>query len=212
MNQERHFLIADDHSVVRKGLLQILKDAYTRSIIHEAGDGNEALRKAREYKLDLIISDISMPGLNGLDLLKQLKVEQPDIPVLILSIHPESQYALRALKAGASGYITKESAAEELVNAVSTILNGHKYISTSIADKLANSYSKPEQHALHEVLSDREFEVMKLIASGKTVSEIAVQLSLSINTISTYRARILDKMSIKNNAEITHYVISNHLI
>lgn len=205
-------LIADDHSVVRKGLKQIIEEEFRSATIQEAIDGNELLKKVRSEKFDIVISDISMPGRNGLESLKQLKEEYPKLPILILSMHPEEQYAVRTLKAGASGYLTKESASEELVKAVKQILGGRRYISASVAEKLAENLDIKNENELHENLSNREFDVLKLIASGKTVSDIAKVFSLSVNTISTYRARILEKMKFKNNAELTHYAILKKLV
>ncbi len=212
MIQEKNILIADDHTVVRKGLIQILMDHFAMSKFTEVADGNQLLQEARKGNWDIIITDLSMPGRNGLDTLKQLKIELPSIPVLVLSIHSEDQYAVRVLKAGASGYLTKESAPDELVKAVDQILKGHKYINTSVAEKLLNSIEKGHSGMPHELLSDREFDVLKLIASGKSVSEIAVLLSLSVNTISTYRMRLLEKMNMHSSSELTHYAISNNLL
>ncbi len=212
MNQERNFLIADDHTVVCKGLIQILMDQFQFANFTEVNDGNELLHEARKGNWDIIITDLSMPGRNGLDTLKQLHTEKPAIPILVLSIHSEDQYAVRVLKAGASGYLTKESAPDELVKAVLQILGGHKYINTSVAEKLLDSIEKGHSGMPHEQLSDREFDVLRLIASGKSVTEIAENLSLSVNTISTYRMRLLDKMKMKSSAELTHYAISNHLL
>jgi len=205
-------LIADDHSIVRRGLKEILIDEFADVQISEVNDGIELLKKSREEKWNIIISDLSMPGKNGLEALKQLKEEFPKLPVLIVSMHPEDRYAIRVLRAGASGYLTKESASEELVNAVKTILNGKRYITATVADKLAQSLDQHSDKELHETLSDREFDVLKLIASGKTISEIAGELSLSATTVSTYRARILVKMSLRTNAELTHYGIQNNLV
>ncbi|MBC7382084.1 MAG: response regulator transcription factor [Bacteroidia bacterium] len=205
-------LIADDHDVVRKGLKQIIAEEFHNADIHEAADGNELIKKVHAERFDIVISDISMPGRSGLESLKQLKEEYPKLPVLILSMHPEDQYALRVLKSGASGYLTKESVADELVKAVKQILGGRRYISVNVAEKLAESLDQNTDKELHENLSNREFDVLKLIASGKTVSEIAKVFSLSVNTISTYRARILEKMNFKNNAELTHYSIVKKLV
>ncbi len=204
-------LIADDHIVVRKGIKQILLEEFVDSEIYEVSNGNELLHKVRTEKFDLVISDISMPGRNGLDSLKQLKIEFPKLPVLILSMHSEEQYAVRVLRAGASGYLTKDSAAEELVNAVKQIIITGRYISPSIAIKLAENIGKDSTIEIHQSLSDREYEVLKMIGSGKTVSEIAQTLTLSVNTISTYRNRILEKMKLQNNSEVISYVIENKL-
>lgn len=207
-----NFLIADDHSIVRRGLKEIIFEEFPEANFYEVSDGQELIKKVRQEKIDVIISDVSMPGKNGLEALKVIKAEFPAIPVLVLSIHPEELYAIRVLKAGASGYLTKESAPEELVKAIRMILSGRKYITPSLAEKMASNLDTNFDKLPHELLSDRELDVLKSIASGKTVSEIAVQLSLSVNTISTYRARILEKMKLKSNSELTFYVISNNLI
>ncbi len=205
-------LIADDHSIVRRGLNEILLEEFPDAILKGVSNGNELLQEARKSDWSIIISDLSMPGRNGLEVLKQLKVEFPALPVLILSMHPEDQYAIRAYRSGASGYLNKESASEELVNAVRMILAGRKYITPAVAEKLADNLIENNSKALHELLSDREFDVLRMIASGKTVSEIAEKLSLSVTTVSTYRARILLKTKMKSNAELTHYAIANKLI
>ena len=205
-------LIADDHSIVRKGLKQILIEEFQDTQISEAIDGASLLQMARSGEWDIIISDLSMPGLNGLDALKQLKSEFPDTPVLILSMHSEDHYAIRVLRAGAAGYLTKESASAELINAIRKILGGKRYISATVAEKLADSLDQDHDKQLHETLSDREFSVLKLIASGSTSSEIAESLFLSITTVSTYRARILLKTGMKTNAELTRYAIQNNLV
>jgi two-component system, NarL family, invasion response regulator UvrY len=205
-------LIADDHSVVRRGLTGILAEEFPDGTFDEATDGIELLRKMRSANYDVVISDLSMPGRSGLEALKQLKSEFPETPVLILSMHPEELYAIRVLKAGASGYLTKESAPDELVLAIRQVLNGRKYITPSVAEKMASNLGSDQSKQPHELLSDRELDVLKMIASGKTVSEIAAELSLSVNTISTYRARVLEKMHLKTNSELTYYAISNQLI
>ncbi len=207
-----NILIGDDHSVVRKGLKTILTDAFPDAYVDEACDGNELLDKALKQDWSIIISDISMPGRSGIEVLKEIKEIKPKQPVLILSVHAPEQYAVRTLKAGASGYLTKESAPEELVKAIQHILIGRKYITPEIAEILVDVQSNNlSDKSPHEYLSDREFEVLKLIASGKTVSQIAEMLSLSIHTISTYRARILEKMHMNTNAELTKYATSNQL-
>jgi two-component system invasion response regulator UvrY len=205
-------LIADDHAIVRQGLKQILADIPDLAIVDEASSGNEVLSKVRTNAYDVLILDISMPGLSGLDVLKQLKSEKPDINVLMLSMHPEEQYAIRALKAGAAGYLTKESAPEELIAAIKKVSIGRKYVTASLAEKLAFDLEERSERRSHEYLSDREFQVLCLIASGKTVKEIAEVMFLSIKTISTYRSRILEKMNMKTSAELTHYAIKNGLI
>lgn len=205
-------LIADDHTVVRKGLKQILLDEFPNAEIEEVPDAEELVKKVMQAKWDIVVSDLSMPGRSGLDALQQVKLSHPDLPVLILSIHPEEQYALRALKAGASGYLSKDTAPDELVKAVQKVLLGKKYISQSIAEKLANTLSSKANKDLHENLSNREFDVMKLLANGKSVSEIAEVLSLSVTTVSTYRARVMTKMNLKSNSDLTKYAIENKLI
>ena len=204
-------LVADDHPIVRKGLKQIIEETSDIIVEDEAGDGYEVLEKIQKNNFDIVLLDISMPGKNGLDVLKQIKTIKSNLHVLILSMHPEEQYAIRVLKAGASGYLTKESAPEELVKAIRKVANRGKYVSSSLAEKLVFDLSTGNKMA-HETLSDREFQVMCMIASGKTVSEVADELSLSVKTVSTYRARILDKMRLKNNAELTRYAFDNNLI
>ncbi|MBL7872507.1 MAG: response regulator transcription factor [Cyclobacteriaceae bacterium] len=206
-----NILIADDHELIRRGLKSILLDEFPDAKIAEANNGQELLRQARTGIWNVFISDISMPDKSGLDTLKILQEEFPEIPVLILSMHPEDQYAIRVLRAGASGYLTKEAAPDELVKAVRKLLAGKRYISAGVAEKLAENLTASNK-ALHETLSDREFNVLKLIASGKSVSEIAIKLSLSVTTISTYRARVLEKMGLNNNVELTQYAIQNRLI
>ena len=205
-------LIADDHSVVRKGLKQILLEEFPTAHIEDVPDAEEMIKKVMSSNWDVIVSDMSMPGRSGLDALQQIKQIYPDLPVLILSIHPEEHYALRVLKAGASGYLSKGSASDELVKAVQTVLLGKKYISASVAEKLASSFSSDSAKQAHELLSDREFDVMKLLAAGKSVSDIAEILSLSVTTISTYRARIMTKMNLKTNSDLTKYAIESNLI
>jgi two-component system invasion response regulator UvrY len=205
-------LIADDHAIVRQGLKQIVTETPDMIVAGEASNGQELLNKIKESDYDVVVLDITMPGRNGIDVLKQLRSERPELPILMLSIHPEEQYALRALKAGASGYLTKESAPDELVVAIRKVSQGGKYISSSLAEKLAFELEVGREQAPHETLSDREYHVMCMIASGKTVMEIAQELSLSEKTISTYRSRILEKMKMKNNAELTYYAIKNQLV
>jgi DNA-binding NarL/FixJ family response regulator len=205
-------LIADDHTVVRKGLRQILLDEFPTAVINEVADAEELVKKVMTEKWDVVVSDLSMPGRSGLDALQQIKISFPDLPVLILSIHPEEQYALRALKAGASGYLSKDTAPDELVKAVQKVLLGKKYISQSIAEKLANTFSADAHVSPHEKLSDREFDVMKLLANGRSVSDIAEMLSLSVTTVSTYRARVMTKMDLRSNSDLTRYAIEHQLI
>jgi DNA-binding NarL/FixJ family response regulator len=206
-------LIADDHAVIRRGLKQILLDEYPSATIEEAGDAEAAIKKTITGDWDVIISDLSMPGRSGLDLVQHIKQNFPKLPVLILSIHPEEQYAIRALKAGAAGYLNKEAAPEELVGAVQRVLQGRRYISTAIAEKMADELDKEKTNKpSHELLSDRELDVFKLIAGGTSVTDISEKLSLSITTVSTYRARIMNKMNMKSNADLTRYALENHLI
>jgi DNA-binding NarL/FixJ family response regulator len=205
-------LIADDHAVVLEGLKQILSETADISVVAEAANGQAVLDKVRSTQVDVVVLDIAMPGRSGLDILLHLKRERPNLPVLVLSIHPEDQYAVRVLKAGASGYLTKESAPEQLITAIRKVVIGGKYVSPALAEKLAFDLEADVDKPLHETLSDREYEVLCLIALGKTVKEIADKLSLSVKTISTYRSRILEKMKMKNNAELTHYVIRQGLV
>ena len=204
--------IADDHAIVRQGLKQIVTETRDMIIAGEASNGQELLNKIKDDDYDVVVLDITMPGRNGMDVLRQLRSERPRLPVLMLSIHPEEQYALRALRAGAAGYLTKESAPDELVVAIRKVSMGGKYISSSLAEKLAFELEVGREQEPHETLSDREHQVLCLIASGKTVMEIAQELSLSEKTISTYRSRILEKMKMKNNAELTYYAIKNQLV
>jgi two-component system invasion response regulator UvrY len=205
-------LIADDHAVVLEGLKQILSETPDINVAAEATHGQEVLDKIRSTAVDVVVLDIAMPGRSGLDVLLHLKRERPNLPVLVLSIHPEDQYAVRVLKAGACGYLTKESAPDQLIAAIRKVVVGGKYVSSSLAEKLAFDLESDVDKPLHETLSDREYEVLCLIALGKTVKEIADKLSLSVKTISTYRSRILEKMKLKNNAELTHYVIRQGLV
>jgi len=203
-------IVADDHAVVRKGLKQILTDMTGVTLVEEVDSSSALIERITKEEFDFVILDISMPpGQSGLVALKEIKVRKPKLPVLILSIHPEEQYALRALKDGASGYITKDSAPEELVTAIQKILSGHKYITPSTTDKLVNNFG---DKLPHELLSNREYEVFSMIAVGKTMTDIANELSLSVKTVSTYRSRIYDKMSVKSRTEITLYAIQNKLI
>jgi len=205
-------LIADDHPIVRAGFKQVLSETPDLVVADEAGNGQEVLEHLKKKKYDVVLLDISMPGKNGLEILKELKTDYPKLPILILSIYPEEQYAIRALKAGAAGYLTKESAPHELISAIRKISAGGRYISESLAEKLATYLNVDMTKSPHETLSDREHQVMRLIASGKTVSEIAESLNLSVKTISTYRTHILEKMKMKNNAEITLYAVQNKLV
>jgi len=205
-------LVADDHAIVREGLKQIVADTSDIVVAGEAVDGQEVLDQVRKKEWDLILLDISMPGRSGIDTLKDLKIEKPKLPVLVLSMYPEEQYAIRALKAGAAGYLTKESAPEELIQAIRKVSRGGKYISASLAESLASHVGTSAEKQPQETLSDREYQVMLMIASGKTVSEIANELSLSVKTISTNRVRALRKMGMKTNAEFTYYAIKQGLV
>ena len=204
--------IADDHAIVREGLKQIVAETTDMVVTDEADTGHEVLEKVCENDYDVLVLDITMPGLNGLDALKQLRSQRPDLPVLVLSIHPEEQYAVRVLRAGASGYLTKESAPDELISAIRKVSMGGKYVTPSLAEKLASDLVADGKKPLHETLSDREYQVLCMIASGKTVTEIAEELFLSEKTISTYRSRILEKMKMKTNAELIHYAIKHGLV
>ncbi len=205
-------LIADDHAIVRKGMKQILAETRDIVVADEAADGRQALEKIRKNDYDMALLDISMPGRDGLEVLKELKNLKPKLPVLMLSMYPEEQYAVRALRSGASGYLTKDSAPDELIAAIRKVSAGGKYVSESLAEKLALKLGAEFDGPLHETLSDREYQVMCMIASGKSVKEIGEELSLSVKTVSTYRARILIKMKLKGNAELTRYAIDNKLV
>jgi two-component system, NarL family, invasion response regulator UvrY len=205
-------LIVDDHAVVRHGVKQILNEHFHCSVIGESQNAEEMIEQVRKKHWTIVILDVGMPGKGGLDALKELKQLQPKLPVLILSAYPEDQLALRTLKAGASGYLTKDSAPNELVQAIRKIIAGGKYVSTSVAELLALNLESDLEKPLHEQLSDREYQVMCLIAVGKSLKEIADDLCVSISTINTYRARILEKMQLKNNTELTHYALENRLV
>jgi two-component system invasion response regulator UvrY len=205
-------LIADDHPIVRQGLRQILSEIPDMVVAGEAVNGQEALDQVGAGGWDVLVLDITMPDRSGLDILKELKHQQPHLPVLVLSIHAEEQFAVRLLKAGASGYLTKENAPDELVKAIRKVVGGGKYVSQTLAESLAFSLDVASDRPLHETLSDREFQVMQLMASGKTLTEIAEELSLSAKTVSTYRTRLLEKMNLKTNAEIVRYALENGLV
>ncbi|HEX9205586.1 MAG TPA: response regulator transcription factor [Candidatus Deferrimicrobiaceae bacterium] len=205
-------LVVDDHEIVRKGLVKVLAEALRPVEIDEAKSGQEAVNKVWKGKYDLVVLDLKMPGKGGLDTLKEIKQHQPRLPVVILSMHPEEQFALRAIRAGASAYLTKECAGDEMVLAVRKALKGEKYIGSSLAQILADELESDPEKLPHACLSDREYQVMLMIASGKPVGAIAKELCLSVKTISSYRANILLKMKVKNNAEITLYAIQNKLV
>ena len=204
-------LIADDHAVVRRGMLQILEEAADMVAAGQASTGREVLQAVREHDYDVLVLDMAMPDGGGLEVLKQLQTLKPDLPVLILSMHPERQYAVRALKSGANGYLTKESVPDELIAAIRKVASGGKYVSQTLAEKLASELVREAEKEPHQTLSDREFQVMTLLAAGKSITDVAEELSLSIKTISTYRARILDKLNLKSTAEIMRYAWEHKL-
>lgn len=212
MNGRLRILIVDDHPIVRQGLKQTLADASDIGEIGEAATPQQALDLVRERQWDAVVLDIGLPGRGGLEVLKDIKQKVPRLPVLILSMHSEDQYAVRSVRAGAAGYLTKEAATEKLVDAIRKVCSGGRYISPELADRLATELTIDPARPLHTALSDREFDVLCRIASGQTVGDIADRLSLSVKTVSTYRARILDKMHLKNNAELMHYVLTNRLL
>ncbi|HEB02081.1 MAG TPA: response regulator transcription factor [Nitrospirae bacterium] len=207
-----NILIVDDHMIVREGLKQILVDTPDLVVTDEAKNGEEALSKALGSDFDVVVLDIALPDKSGLEVLRQIRDRKPKLPVLILSMYPEDQFALRVLKAGASGYLNKESAPEELINALRKASSGAKYISETLLEEIADTLDFTSERPAQEILSDREFQVLCLIASGKTSREIAEELSLSVKTVSTYRSRILEKMRMKNNSELTYYAIKNQLV
>ena len=205
-------MIVDDHAIVREGLKQIVRQTDDMEVVAEAENGSDMLKILQEKTFDIVLLDISIPGRNGIDYLKDVKQLKPDLPVLILSMHPEEQFAMRALTAGAAGYLTKKSASRELIAAIRKVADGRKYVSPEFADKILMELDKDAEKPPYKRLSNREFEVMRGIASGKTISEIAEGLNLSVQTISTYRSRILDKMNLKTSAELTYYAIKNGLV
>ena len=205
-------VVVDDHAVVREGLKRIVSESGGMVVSGEAADGQEAMRVIKSEPCDVVLLDISMPNKSGLDVLKELHAESPRLPVLVLSMHPEDQYAVRVLRAGAAGYVTKESAPAKLVQAIRKVVRGGKYVSPSLAERLVFDLGTDTDKAPHESLSDREYQVLCMIASGKTVTQIADVLALSVKTISTYRVRILEKLKMKNNAELTRYAIKEGLV
>lgn len=205
-------LVADDHAIVRKGLIQIISNTLDIKVTAEAASGAAVFDHVRSASFDAVILDMNLGDVSGLEVLKSIKAEYPDLPVLVLSIYPENQYAVRVLRAGASGYLNKDSAPELLVKAIRRVADGRSYVSPAVAEELLDRLDADVEGPLHKRLSDREFQVMQMIASGKTVTEIADLLALSVKTISTYRSRVLDKMSLRNNAELTHYAIKNELV
>ncbi len=208
----KRFIIADDHAIIRYALKTILLSAFMNAHVEEVVDAEDLLRKVIQEEWDVVITDISMPGRSGLEILQQIRQTHPKLPVLVLSMHPEELYAVRVMKAGGSGYLRKDTAMQELVNAVNRVLLGKKYITTSIAEQLAHSIENDSSNIPHEDLSDREFEIAKLLASGMSLTDISEKLSLSITTISTYRLRIMKKLSLKTNAELTLYAIEHKII
>ena len=211
MKKPIRVLIADDHAIVRQGLRQILSDTPDLTVAGEAENGVQAVQMVRAGEWDVVLMDVSMPDRNGIDALKIIKKEFPRLPVLILSMYPEEQYAIRALKAGAAGYLTKQSAPELLVTAIRQVASGKRYVSPSLAEELANAIGEDTERPPHEKLSDREYQTLCMIASGKTPTEIAEALNLSVKTVSVYRARLLEKMNLRNNAELTHYGLKHGL-
>jgi two-component system, NarL family, invasion response regulator UvrY len=204
-------LIADDHDIFRRGLKATLAEEFKKAVFGEARSAQEALDQVRKQKWELAILDISMPGKSGLDILDEIKCAQPNLPVLLLSMHPEEQFARRALKSGAAGYLTKESVPDEIMRAVRRALSGGRYVSAMLAEKLAGDLRRTDK-PLHELLSNREFQILRMMASGKTAKGVADELSLSVKTVSTYRARILEKTGMKNNAELIRYAVENRLV
>ncbi len=205
-------IIVDDHPIFREGLKKIISESHDIIIADEVSTGKDLLERVRKNNYDVIILDISLPDMSGLEVLRNLQNIRKRPPVLIISMHPEEQYAVRALKTGASGYLTKGSIPDELMTAIRRVAAGRKYVSPSLAEKLATDLNNKSEQPAHEKLSDREYQVMVMLASGKSTKEIANQLSLSLPTISTYRSRILQKINLKNNAELIHYAIKNNLV
>lgn len=212
INKKFSVLLVDDHNIVRHGLRKILEDEFTEVTVGEASRDVEIFEQLDKTKWDIVILDISLPGKSGLEILKDIKSLKPELPVLILSMYPEEQFAFRVMKSGASGYVRKDSAPEELVDAVNEILSGKKYYSPAVMDLLSDNVKRGSKTELSEILSDREYEIFMLIAQGKTVSEIAEILSLSVKTVSTHRTHILEKTRLKNNADIVMYAVRNNLL
>ena len=205
-------LLVDDHAIVRVGLKQMLADAFAQLEVTEVGTGQEALAKAQEASWDLVVLDINLPDTNGLDVLKKLKTLSTALPVVVLSFHPEEQYAVRALKSGASAYVTKDTAPQELATAIKTVLAGRQYVTPTLAERLEAMPLHAAGKPLHTLLSDRELQVLSMIGGGKSVTEIAVALDLSVKTVSTYRTRLMEKMSLASNSDLTYYALKNKLI
>lgn len=207
-----NLLLVDDHALIRKGIKQLLEDTPDICITGEAAAGMQAINMVREQCYDLVLLDIALPDKHGMDVLKQLKSEQPGIKIIVLSMYPEDQYGVRALKAGAMGYINKQSAPEKLVGAIRHVISGKKYISEALSEQLLNNLIGESQDLMHQSLSNREYQTLCLMASGKSLTEISEIMLLSPKTVSVYRARMLEKMGFKNNAEAVHYAIAHHLV
>jgi two-component system, NarL family, invasion response regulator UvrY len=207
-----HLLIVDDHAIVRHGLRQVVSEAHDIEVTAEAGSSQEAVRLLREHDFDMVLLDISLPDKNGIETLKMIKRDKPNLPVIMLTMHAEDEFGVRALKAGASGYVTKQSAHDQLLNAVRQVAAGRRYISQDLAEELVRSIGESSEKLPHELLSDREFDTLRMLASGKSLSEIGQMFSISPKTVSVYRTRLLEKMKLKNNAEIAHYAVKNGLI
>jgi len=205
-------LLVDDHPLVRQGIKQVLTGAFHPALVGEAATAEEGLSEVRTTEWDVMVLDLTLPGVSGLDLLKDLRRERPSLPVLVLSMHPADQFARRAMNAGASGYLTKDSAPTELVRAVGEVIAGRRYLNSAVIEELVVQHQPDHEQRPHEVLSDREYQVLRMIASGLTVSQVATRLSLSVKTISTYRARVLEKMNMKTTAELMHYGIQHGLV
>ena len=204
-------VVADDHPILRAGLVSVLNASSDLRVVAEAGNGAEVLRSLEDTRFDVLLLDVSMPGKSGLDLLRQIRKDHPRLPILMVSSHPEDQYALRAIKAGASGYLTKITAPSDLVDAVRTVANGRRFITPALAELLANAVERPDEGTPHDALSERELQTMKMIAAGYSQTEIADVLCISVKTVSVYRARLLEKMNMKNNVELTRYVVEHGL-
>lgn len=216
MSHEQHlgqmrFLLVDDHAIVRVGLKQTLADSFERLEVMEAGTGQEAIQKIQDSAWDLVVLDINLPDTNGLDVLKRLKAIRPSLPIVVLSFHPEEQYALRALRSGAAAYVTKDSAPQELATAVKTVLAGRRYVTPSLAERMETTPVQAAGKPLHALLSDRELEVLSMIGSGKSVTEIAAGLDLSVKTVSTYRMRLLSKLQLKTTSALIRYALTHEL-
>jgi two-component system invasion response regulator UvrY len=212
MPEKIRVLIADDHAIIRQGLKQILSETDDMEVTGEADGGIPAVQLIRDQSYDVVLLDVSMPDRNGIDTLKLIKKEAPKLPVLMLSMHPEEQYAIRALRAGAAGYLSKQGAPEQLVTAIRQVASGKKFVSAAVAEELANAIGEDLERPPHEKLSDREYQTLCMISSGKTLTQIAEQLNLSVKTVSVYRARLLEKMRLRNNAELTHYGLKHGLV